>query len=193
MILCIATNNTHKTEEIKPLLPSYIRLQTLKEIGCQEELPETTGTISGNSLQKAQYIWDKYGISCFADDTGLEVEALGGAPGVDTAIYAGTHRSNEDNIDLLLQNLKGITQRKARFRTVISLVLEGKIHQFEGIAAGNITEARIGNGGFGYDPVFIPEGYNISFAQMTLEEKNKLSHRAKAVKLLVDFLKIIYV
>ena len=187
--LILATNNRHKLEEIRAVLSNQYEILSLKDIGCNEELPEEQRTLEGNSLQKAEYVAGKYEVSCFADDTGLEVEALNGEPGVDTAMYGGPQRNAEDNINLLLKNLSGATSRKAQFRTVISLVSEKGVTQFEGIVKGEIlTECR-GNDGFGYDPVFLPEGFSKSMAEMTMEEKNQISHRARAVQKLVDFLK----
>ena len=185
-----ASNNAHKLAEIRPLLEPAIQILSLQDIGCHEELPETTSTLEGNSLQKARYVFDHYGCACFADDTGLEVSALNGAPGVDSAHYAGPQRSAADNIALLLANLEGQLHRGARFRTVITLVDEqGAVHTFEGIVEGEITTTRTGAEGFGYDPVFRPVGFDRTFAQMTIEEKNMLSHRGRAVSKLVDFLR----
>jgi len=187
--LVIASNNAHKIAEIRPLLGPGIQILSLQDIGCHEELPETTSTLEGNSLQKARYVFDHYGYACFADDTGLEVHALNGAPGVDSAHYAGPQRSAADNINLLLTNLEGQLHRGARFRTVITLVDEqGAVHTFEGIVEGEITPEKIGTGGFGYDPIFRPVGFDRTFAQMSVEEKNTLSHRGRAVGKLVDFL-----
>ncbi len=188
MKLCFATNNGHKLGEVNALLNGKIELVSLKEIGCAEELAETTGTISGNSQQKAEYVFKNYSVNCFADDSGLEVEALNSAPGVDSAIYAGPQRSHDDNMELLLKNLDGITNRRARFVTVITLFLDGKIQQFEGEVKGKILNTRKGNGGFGYDPVFMPDGFLVTLAEMTMEEKNKISHRAKAIEKLVKFI-----
>lgn len=187
--ICFATNNSHKTEEIRALLGSFFLLQNLKDIGCTEELPETQPTIEGNALQKAQYVFDYYGVSCFADDTGLEVEALNGAPGVFSARFAGAHRSDHDNIELLLSKLAQQHNRKARFKTVISLIDDGEVKNFEGIVTGTITEVRKGSKGFGYDPVFRPEGSDKTFAEMELADKNLISHRAIAVKKLINFLR----
>jgi XTP/dITP diphosphohydrolase len=187
--LCFATNNKHKIEEIRTQLGSFFLLKNLEEIGCYEELPETQDTIEGNSLQKAKYVFDNYHVSCFADDTGLEVHALGGEPGVNSAHYAGGQRSSEDNIQLLLTRLKGIQNRKARFRTVITLAEDDGISTFEGIVNGVILEETRGAKGFGYDPVFQPEGYDKTFAEMSIMEKTKISHRAIAVEKLVSFLK----
>ncbi|MCC3159244.1 RdgB/HAM1 family non-canonical purine NTP pyrophosphatase [Hymenobacter sp. 15J16-1T3B] len=190
MRLCFASNNAHKLDEIRPLLPAHIELLSLADIGCQEELPETQDTLEGNALQKARYVWDNYGVSCFADDTGLEVTALGGAPGVYSARYAGPQRSSADNVQKLLQELQGQAERAARFRTVIALV-SGAADQwtFFGEVPGHITAAPRGQGGFGYDPVFEPERAGKTFAEMTLEEKNALSHRARAVAQLAAFLR----
>jgi XTP/dITP diphosphohydrolase len=196
--LCFATNNTHKTEEIRALLGPFFILKNLKDIGCSEELPETQPTIEGNALQKATYVFDHYQVSCFADDTGLEVEALNGEPGVFSARYArlngvvgqaGEHRSDHDNIKLLLSRLATHTNRKARFKTVISLVSKDEVNNFEGIVYGTIVEAPSGSNGFGYDPVFKPDGFEKTFAEMDLSEKNLISHRALAVKKLINFLR----
>lgn len=188
MELCFATQNKGKLKEISLLLKEKYILTGLEEIGCKEELPETQNTLEGNSLQKAQYVWDKFKINCFADDTGLEIEALHGEPGVYSARYAGPGCTPADNIKLVLAKLSGQSNRKARFRTVITLILDGKIQYFEGVVQGKLTETLQGAEGFGYDPIFIPEGESRTFAQMTVEEKNALSHRAKAVRKLVDYL-----
>ncbi|MFD1002237.1 non-canonical purine NTP diphosphatase [Ohtaekwangia kribbensis] len=189
MRLCFASNNKHKLEEIKNVVGRKFEILSLADIKCNEELPETRNTLEGNSLQKAEYILQHYNTPCFADDTGLEVEALHGAPGVYSARYAGNHRSNDDNIALLLQNLKNDTNRKAQFRTVITLIgIEAQPVFFEGIIRGEIITEKRGSSGFGYDPVFIPEGHSRTFAEMTLEEKNQLSHRAIAVKKLAEYL-----
>jgi XTP/dITP diphosphohydrolase len=186
--LCIATNNQHKIEEIRALLGPFFQLQSLQEVGCFEDLEETQSTIEGNSLQKAQYVFNTYGVPCFADDTGLEVEALNGAPGVLSARYAGEHKNSDDNIDLLLKNLAQSTNRNARFKTIITLVEPEQTTTFEGIVQGTIQPERSGNKGFGYDPVFKPDGYSKTFAELSLEEKNLISHRAIAVKKLINFL-----
>jgi len=188
MELCFATNNRHKIEEIGALLGPFFQLKSLQEVGCFEELAETQSTIEGNSSQKALYVFDTYHVSCFADDTGLEVEALGGEPGVLSARYAGEHKSNEDNISLLLQNLSAHQNRKARFKTVITLVQPGSVVVFEGIVNGQIVFERRGKMGFGYDSVFQPEGFDKTFAEMELSKKNLISHRAIAVKKLINFL-----
>ncbi len=186
--LVAATNNNHKIEEMNALLGSSFLLKGLAEIGCVEELPETQTTLEGNALQKAQYVFDRYKVSCFADDTGLEVEALNNAPGVYSARYAGEQRNADDNIELLLKNLKGLTNRNAQFRTVIALVNPDGYWLFEGIVKGEIIMKRRGAAGFGYDPVFKPLGYDKTFGEMTLAEKNQISHRAIAINKLVDYL-----
>ncbi|WP_291720867.1 RdgB/HAM1 family non-canonical purine NTP pyrophosphatase [Bernardetia sp.] len=197
MKICFATNNPKKIEEVSAALPSNIQLVSLKEIGCTEEIPETTPTIEGNSEQKAMYVYENYNENCFADDTGLEIEALGGEPGVHSAMYAdkivGSYRDSNENMKLVLKNLqeqaqKGNTDRSAQFKTVFTLVLDGEKHQFEGIIKGKIIEEPTGKDGFGYDPIFIPNGYEKTFAQMPLSEKNKISHRAIATRKLVEFL-----
>ncbi len=186
--LCFATNNAHKLSEVKSLLEGKFQIVSLQDIGCQEELAETTGTIPGNSNQKAEYVYEKYKIDCFADDSGLEVPSLNYSPGVDSAIYAGPQRNHDDNIHLLLKNLDGIDNRSARFITVVTLIVSGNHFQFEGILEGKILNEKQGQGGFGYDPVFVPHGFDKTLAQMTMEEKNRISHRAKAIKKLVSFL-----
>lgn len=183
-----ATNNEHKLSEIRPLIGPDLRILSLRDIGCDVDLPETTDTLEGNSLQKAQYVFDHYGLPCFADDTGLEVESLNGAPGVYSARYAGEQRNSDDNIALLLKNLAGHKNRRARFRTVITLLGFGDALFFEGIISGIILTERHGTGGFGYDPVFQPDGFSKTLAQMTMDEKNRISHRGQAVKKLVDYL-----
>ncbi|RYY21370.1 MAG: RdgB/HAM1 family non-canonical purine NTP pyrophosphatase [Cytophagaceae bacterium] len=190
MRLCFASNNAHKLDEIRPLLPATVQLVSLADIGCQEELPETQDTLAGNARQKAQYVFDTYGVACFADDTGLEVAALAGAPGVYSARYAGPQREAADNVAKLLHELAAQPHRQARFRTVIALVQPAAgVREFSGEVAGTIAAAPIGRGGFGYDPVFVPsEGDGRTFAEMTLPEKNLLSHRARAVAGLVGFL-----
>lgn len=184
----IATNNKHKVEEIQKALGDKIKLVTLKELGCKEEIPETADTLKGNAKQKAEYIYNKFGKDCFADDTGLEVEALDGRPGVYSARYAGEGCNFDDNIDKLLEEMEGKTNRKACFKTVICLIENKEEFYFEGKCEGSILTERYGKGGFGYDPVFVPKGYGESFAEMSLEEKNKISHRGLAVKKLVKHL-----
>jgi XTP/dITP diphosphohydrolase len=189
MRLCFASNNKHKLEEIKNVVGSNINIVSLADIKCNEELPETRNTLEGNSLQKAEYVFQHYNTPCFADDTGLEVDALNGAPGVYSARYAGEQRSSEDNIALLLQNLKNDTNRKAQFRTVITLLgVEEEPVYFEGIIRGEIITEKRGTSGFGYDPIFIPEGQTKTFAEMSMDEKNQLSHRAIAVRKLGAYL-----
>jgi XTP/dITP diphosphohydrolase len=184
----IATNNRHKLEEIQFALRDGITLKTLHDIGCNEELAEDQDTLEGNSLQKAAYIYQNYHVDCFADDTGLEVDALNGAPGVISARYAGPQRSHDDNIELLLKNLTGRSNRRARFRTVITLIWKGQTHTFEGIVNGTILNGGRGDKGFGYDPVFLPDGFSKTLAEMSIEEKNLISHRGIAVRKLANFL-----
>ncbi|WP_340153614.1 non-canonical purine NTP diphosphatase [uncultured Marivirga sp.] len=191
MKLCFATNNPNKIKEVSQLLGEKFELLGLKDIGCNEELREDQSTLEGNAQQKAEYIFDNYNINCFADDTGLEVEALNSEPGVFSARYAGPQRSDQDNMSLLLSRLEGSPNRRARFRTVICAFINNQKHFFEGIAEGEIAKRHNGDKGFGYDPIFIPKGYSQTFAQMSLEEKNNISHRSIAVKKLVDFLKTI--
>ncbi|PNQ72404.1 non-canonical purine NTP pyrophosphatase [Hanstruepera neustonica] len=188
MQLVFATNNLNKLQEVQKLIPSHITLLSLKDIGCFEDIPETQPTIEGNAVQKAQYVKDHYGYDCFADDTGLEVEALNGEPGVFSARYAGEQRDANDNMDLLLTNLTDKPNRSAQFKTVIALHLHGQLHTFTGICKGDITSNKKGTDGFGYDPIFKPNGFNQTFAEMTLEQKNEIGHRGKAVLKLVDFL-----
>lgn len=182
-----ATNNQHKLQEVKAILKD-IEITTMEEAGISVDIPENEDTIEGNALAKANYIFNLTGRDCFADDTGLEVEDLNGAPGVFSARYAGVPSDANKNIDKLLLELKAKTSRKARFRTVIALILQGKEHIFEGIVEGKIALQRFGQGGFGYDPVFIPDGYEISFAEMLAEKKNKISHRARALEKMNEFL-----
>ncbi|CAG4989216.1 dITP/XTP pyrophosphatase [Dyadobacter sp. CECT 9275] len=188
MKLCFATNNENKLREIQSLLGNNFNLITLKDIGCDVDIPEPYLTIAENSHGKAEYVWQEFGISCFADDSGLEVDALGGAPGVISARYAGPQRNSDDNIALLLTKLGSEVNRKARFITVITLVLDGIYNQFEGTVEGTIIAERRGLEGFGYDPIFLPEGHDRTFGEMSLAEKNNLSHRARAFSKLVSFL-----
>lgn len=188
MKICFATNNSKKIEEVKAALGSAYQIVSLQEIGCQEELPETGDTLDHNAFQKARYVKENYGVDCFADDTGLEVDALDGAPGVYSGRFAGEPRSDERNIDLLLSKMLGEKNRSARFRTVIALLLNEQEYSFEGVAEGEILESRVGSGGFGYDPIFRPNGYDKTFAELSLAEKNQISHRGKAVKALINFL-----
>jgi len=189
MKLCFASNNEHKLAEIRQIIGDAYQVVSLQEIGCTEELPEEQTTLEGNSLQKAEYVWQHYGVSCFTDDTGLEVFALNGEPGVYSARYAGPQRSSTDNMALLLQNMADKTDRRAQFRTSITLILAGDIHQFEGVVTGQIAKNLAGGVGFGYDPLFIPDGFSQTFAQMSPAEKNKISHRGRAMQQLVAFLK----
>ena len=188
MKLVFATNNKHKLEEVRSMLSARFKLVGLEEIGCREEIEETETTLEGNAKIKSDFISQRYHLDCFADDTGLEVEALNGAPGVYSARYAGEDASFQDNIDKLLSELYGETNRKARFRTVISLKLDGRQHFFEGICEGEITEEPSGNKGFGYDPVFRPIGSKLTFAEMDMDQKSRISHRGLAVQKLVRFL-----
>lgn len=193
--IVFATNNQHKLQEIREILSPEFEIVSLKEIGCHEDIPETGNTLEENALQKARYISERYHISCFADDTGLEVKALGGAPGVHSARYAeGTDHDSEANMTKLLRELEGKENRQARFRTVIALIELGEdetenVHLFEGIVEGHISTERQGNEGFGYDPIFVPEGYEKSFAALGETIKNHISHRARAVKKLAEYLK----
>ena len=189
MELVFATNNAHKLEEVRQILGDRFIIRSLKDIGCTEDIPETGDTFQDNALQKARYVKEHYGYDCFADDTGLEVTALGGAPGVHSARYAGNHDS-EANMTKLLHELEKKSDRSAQFRTVVALLLNGQEVLFEGIVKGRIaTERHYGDGGFGYDPLFIPDGYSETFSQMTPESKNMVSHRGRAVRKLADYLK----
>ncbi len=189
--LVFATNNSHKLKEVKSILKGRFTVLGLSDIGCNEDIPETADSLEGNALLKAQYVYEKYGMDCFADDTGLEVRALDGEPGVKSARYAGEAKKSVDNVNKLLIRLKGKSDRSAQFRTVIALIMKGETHSFEGIVSGVIAEKPRGSSGFGYDPVFVPEGYLSTFAQLRAEEKNKMSHRAVAVNKLIDYLKSI--
>ncbi|MCU0446087.1 MAG: RdgB/HAM1 family non-canonical purine NTP pyrophosphatase [Microscillaceae bacterium] len=187
MQLCFASRNEHKLAEIQAIVGDKFEIIGLDAIGCTAELPETTDTIEGNSHQKARYIWEHFGVDCFADDSGLLVDALNGEPGVHTAYYSGS-RVAEDNINFLLHKLAHTTQRQAHFKSVITLIIKGIEHQFTGIVEGEVLLQKRGEGGFGYDPIFLPQGYTQSFAEMTMEEKNPISHRGRALQQLVDFL-----
>ncbi|HEX9151724.1 MAG TPA: non-canonical purine NTP diphosphatase [Flavobacterium sp.] len=189
MQLVFASNNKNKILEIQNMLPDTIKILSLESIGCDEEIPETAETIQGNAILKANYITQKYGYNCFADDTGLEIEALNGEPGVFSARYAGEQRNADDNMNKVLEALLGQNNRKAQFKTIIALNLNGQQHLFTGIARGEITLEKTGNQGFGYDPIFKPEEYQETFAQLSLDLKNKISHRGKATLQLIDFLK----
>ena len=188
MKLVFASNNKNKIQEIQALVPSVIQIVSLEEIGCTEDIPETADTIEGNAILKANYVTEKYGYNCFADDTGLEVDALNGAPGVYSARYAGEQKDANDNMDKLLDELKDKSNRKANFKTVIALNLNGKQNLFTGIINGKIIEEKIGTNGFGYDPIFVADGYEKTFAELTMEEKSTISHRGIAVKELILFL-----
>jgi XTP/dITP diphosphohydrolase len=185
--LLLATNNAKKVEEIRKLLPLGFELLTLKDIGFSEEIPETTNTIVGNSQQKALFVYERTGINCLSDDSGLEIKALDGRPGVDSAHYAGMPPDNNKNIDLVLHEMNGLSDRAARFVTIMTLIFDGYEYQFEGAINGTIATNPLGSNGFGYDPVFIPEGYETTFAQMEAVDKNQISHRAKALEKLKAF------
>ena len=187
--LVFATNNAHKLEEVAAILGDQIELLSLNDIGCHTDIPETAETLEGNALLKSSFIFKNYGLDCFADDTGLEVEALNGAPGVYSARYAGGDHDSKANMKKLLKELDGTTNRKAQFRTVIALILDGKEYLFEGKVKGSIITEERGDAGFGYDPVFQPDGYDQTFAQLGSEVKNNVSHRAFATKALCEFLK----
>ncbi|KAA3436503.1 non-canonical purine NTP diphosphatase [Rufibacter hautae] len=194
MKICFASNNAHKLKEIQQLLGPPFELVSLEALGCTQELAEDQDTLEGNALQKASFVWEQYQVICFADDTGLEVEALNNEPGVYSARYAGPERDNQANMQKVLENLKGQANRKARFRTSIALFLEeGEQHLFNGIVEGHIMEEPRGEQGFGYDPIFVPEGHDRTFAQMDSQEKNQISHRGRAVQQLVSFLQHRYV
>lgn len=188
MELVFATNNLNKLKEVEALIPNHIKLLSLEDIGCLEDIPETQNTIEGNAIQKAEYIKNNYGYDCFADDTGLEVEALNGAPGVFSARYAGKQRDANDNMKKVLTELKPHGNRNAQFKTVIALSINGKFDTFTGICKGEITQTKEGEKGFGYDPIFKPTGYQNTFAEMDLTTKNNIGHRGKAVSQLVTFL-----
>jgi XTP/dITP diphosphohydrolase len=188
MQLVFASNNTNKIKEIQLLVPSFIQILSLKDIGCFDDIPETADTIEGNAILKANYVTEKFGYNCFADDSGLEIDALNGQPGVYSARYAGEPKDDNKNIEKVLDNLKDTTNRKANFKTVICLNIDGEQHLFTGIINGKIIDAKIGNNGFGYDPIFVADGYEKTFAELTIEEKSSISHRGIAVRQLVEFL-----
>lgn len=187
--IVFATNNTHKLAEVRAIVSDEIQIVSLAEIGCHDDIPETADTLEGNALQKVMYIKTHYGSDCFADDTGLEVEALNGEPGVRSARYAGEAHDSNANIDKLLRALDGQTNRKARFRTVIAVVIDGKETFFEGIVNGQIIKEKRGDTGFGYDPIFVPDGYQQTFAEMAPDVKNKISHRSIATQKFTEWLK----
>ena len=182
MKLYFATNNIHKLKEVQEVVGDSFQIESMRSLGINEDIPEDQQTLEGNALQKARFLYDRTGESCFADDTGLEVDALNGAPGVYSARYAGEAKNSLDNMAQLLKNMSGIQNRKARFRTVIALILVGKEYLFEGIVNGTIAEAPRGTAGFGYDPLFVPDGYSTTFAEMDSEAKNAISHRGRAVQ-----------
>ena len=186
--LVFATQNDHKISQIQKLMPDWVELKSLNDIGYTKEIPETGTNLEQNALQKAYHVFSKLGVDCFADDTGLEVEALGGAPGVYSARYAGENASYDDNVNLLLKNLEGKENRKASFRTVIYLIFFGKKWLFEGVVNGTILSEKRGSSGFGYDPIFLLDGYDKTFAEMSLEEKNSLSHRSLAIRKMLNYL-----
>lgn len=188
MKIVFATNNQHKLDEVRQILGDTIEVLSLSDIGCHEDIPETGTTLEQNALQKAQYVYDHYHIDCFADDTGLEVDALGGAPGVYSARYAGPGHNSRANIWKLLDELGDNNNRRARFRTVIALIQQGEVHEFEGIVEGVITRSPSGNKGFGYDPIFRPDGYTMTFADLHPRTKNEISHRARATRKLAEYL-----
>ena len=190
MKIIFATANQNKANEIQKIVPQEIQILSLKDIGFEGEIPETQPTIEGNAIQKANFIVDKFAQNCFADDTGLEVEALNGEPGVYSARYAGEERDDEKNIDLVLEKLANQVNRKARFKTVIALVIENQLHKFEGIIEGEIIKERRGTQGFGYDSVFVPNGFQKTFAELSMQEKNQISHRARATKKMIEFLNL---
>ena len=189
MKLVFASNNKNKIKEIQQLVPSTIQILSLEDIGCYDDIPETAHTIEGNAILKANYVTQKYGLNCFSDDSGLEVEVLNGEPGVYSARYAGEPKDDNNNITKLLLHLKDKTNRKANFKTVICLNINEQQHLFTGIINGKITEEKMGNNGFGYDPIFIANGYTKTFAELSIEEKSAISHRGIAVKKLIEFLK----
>lgn len=188
MKLVFATNNKNKIREIKEILGNKFDVLSLDDIGCKEDIPETQPTIEGNAMQKAEYVFAKYNVNCFADDTGLEVEALNGKPGVYSARYAGLQRNSNDNIDKLLKELETKSNKNARFKTVVALIIDGTKTDFTGIVEGKIITEKKGEKGFGYDPVFVPKGYTQTFAEMPANEKNAISHRGRAIRKLVDYL-----
>ena len=186
--LVFATNNRHKLEEVAAKINGEIQLLTLEDIGCKEDIEETGSTFKENASIKSHYVYDKYHLNCFGDDSGLIVDALNGEPGVYSARYAGEHGNHAANIAKVLDKLKGVENRRARFKTIISLIWNGNEHFFDGRVEGTIRHQITGNGGFGYDPIFQPDGYDITFAEMTMEAKNKISHRARAMEKLISFL-----
>ena len=191
MKLIFATHNSNKAFEIQKLLPEHFQILTLNDIDFQKDIPENEPTIEANSAFKVQFIFNKFNLNCFADDTGLEIESLNGKPGVHSARYAGEERNSDANMNRVLEELNGVENRNARFKTVITLIIYGEQHQFEGIVDGTIIEEKRGSNGFGYDPIFIPEDESKTFAEMNLNEKNKFSHRARAFEKMIAFLKVL--
>jgi len=188
MRLTFASSNAHKAREIQHAMPQFIKIRTLADLGFTDEIPETADTLEGNALLKAQFVSERFGLDCFADDTGLEIEALNGEPGVYSARYAGPARDANDNMDRVLQKLAGNPNRKACFKTVIALLIGQQVYIFEGRVDGTIRAQKVGTGGFGYDPIFEPEGTGKTFGEMSIEEKSAYSHRARAIQKMVDFL-----
>lgn len=191
--LVFATNNSHKLKEIKSTLGDALRILSLKDIGCFDELPETSATIRGNAIQKASYVFEKYGMNCFADDTGLEIDELKGRPGVYSSRFAGANASDSENVAKVLHEMKGIEKRAARFKTIMALITDKEQKYFEGIINGTIANETKGTGGFGYDPIFYPEGSEKTFAEMNVDEKNKISHRSLAIRQLIAYLNQAYI
>ncbi len=189
-VIVFATGNQHKVEEVSQILGENYEIKSLKDINCFDDIPETGDTFQENAFQKAQYLHEKFGMNCLAEDSGLVVDGLNGEPGIYSARYAGSQRNDEDNLQKVLQELGDNPTRTARYKSVIALIIDEKSHFFEGTVEGDILKEKVGNGGFGYDPIFQPKGYDISFGQMDASEKNQISHRAEAVKKMVDFLKI---
>jgi len=187
--IVFATGNPFKVEEVNQMLKGQLKILSLKDIGCEDDLPETSSTLEGNALQKARFVMQRFGVDCFAEDTGLEIEALNGEPGVRSARYAGEGKDSEANMNLVLQKLGDTEQRKAQFRTKIALLLDGKEYTFQGIVRGSIRKEKSGSGGFGYDPIFEPDGFGITFAEMNDSQKNAISHRGKAIRKLIAFFK----
>lgn len=188
MELIFSTQNQNKAKEIQKLVPQDVVIKTLQDINCNDDIPETQNTLQGNALQKARYVHEKFGVNCFADDTGLEIESLNMEPGVYSARYAGPERSDDKNMDKVLSGLTASNNRKARFRTAVALIIDGEEHLFEGIVEGEIRTEKSGDQGFGYDPIFEPENAGKTFAEMSMEEKNSMSHRARAFAKMIDFL-----
>lgn len=188
MELIFSTQNQNKAKEIQKLVPQGVVIKTLQDINCNDDIPETQNTLQGNALQKARYVNEKFGVNCFADDTGLEIESLNMEPGVYSARYAGPERSDDKNMDKVLSGLAASNNRKARFRTAVALIIDGEEHLFEGIVEGEIRTEKSGDQGFGYDPIFEPENAGKTFAEMSMEEKNSMSHRARAFAKMIDFL-----